>query len=135
MFGSVLFWGCFFFFFFFFYSHTCGIWKFPGQRWSNRGYSSLYATAIATPYPSRICDLHHSLHQSQILDPLSEARDQNNIFTRQHRFLKSTESQQEVFHDFFLASTLNKNLCLNIIIHLCHVSVLIFSVGLHFLPG
>ena len=28
------------------------------------------------PDPSRICDLHHSSRQSQILNPLSEARDQ-----------------------------------------------------------
>ena len=33
------------------------------------------ATAIATPDPSRICDLHHSSQQWQILNPLSEARD------------------------------------------------------------
>ena len=34
-----------------------------------------YATAIATPDPSHICNLHHSSRQCQILNPLSEARD------------------------------------------------------------
>ena len=34
-----------------------------------------YATATATPYPSLVCDLHHSSQQRQILIPLSEARD------------------------------------------------------------
>ena len=34
-----------------------------------------YATAIATPEPSHVYDLHRSLQQQQILNPLSEARD------------------------------------------------------------
>jgi len=38
-----------------------------------------YATAIATQDPSRVCDLHHSSQQHQILDPLSEARDQTHV--------------------------------------------------------
>ena len=35
-----------------------------------------YATAIATPDPSRICNLHHSSPQHWILNPLSKVRDQ-----------------------------------------------------------
>ena len=38
-----------------------------------------YPTAIAKPDPSFICDLHHSSWQIQILNPLSEARDQTCI--------------------------------------------------------
>ena len=38
-----------------------------------------YDTGIATPDASRICDLGHSLLQHQILNPLSEARDQTCI--------------------------------------------------------
>ena len=34
-----------------------------------------YSTATAAPDLSRICDLHHSSQQRQILNPLSEARD------------------------------------------------------------
>ena len=34
-----------------------------------------YTTATATPDPSRVCELHHSSQQRQILNPLSEARD------------------------------------------------------------
>ena len=34
-----------------------------------------YTTATAMPDPRRIYDLHHSSEQSQILNPLSEARD------------------------------------------------------------
>ena len=37
------------------------------------------ATATATQDPSRICDLHHGSRQWQILNPLSEARDQTHI--------------------------------------------------------
>ena len=33
-----------------------------------------YATATATRYPSGNCDLHRSLQQCQILNPLSHAR-------------------------------------------------------------
>ena len=36
-----------------------------------------YATATAMPYPSYICDLHHSSGQCRILNPLIEAWDQN----------------------------------------------------------
>ena len=35
-----------------------------------------YTTATATRDPSRVCDLHHSTWQGQILNTLSEARDQ-----------------------------------------------------------
>ena len=34
-----------------------------------------YATAIATQDPNHVCDLHHSLGQHQIFNPLNEARD------------------------------------------------------------
>ena len=36
----------------------------------------VYTTAIETQDPSCICDLHHSIRQCQILNPLSEAGDQ-----------------------------------------------------------
>ena len=36
----------------------------------------VYTTATATQDPSRVCDLHHSSWQRQILNPLSWARDQ-----------------------------------------------------------
>ena len=35
----------------------------------------VYATVTATWDPSRVCNLHHSSRQRQILIPLSEARD------------------------------------------------------------
>ena len=34
-----------------------------------------YATATATPDPRCICNLHHSLQQHWILNPLGKARD------------------------------------------------------------
>ena len=39
----------------------------------------VYATATAMWDPSRICDLHHSSEQCQVLNPLSEARDRTHI--------------------------------------------------------
>ena len=41
----------------------------------------VYPTAMATPDPSRSCDLHCSLLQCWILNPLREARDQTRILT------------------------------------------------------
>ena len=38
-----------------------------------------YTTATATKDPSRICDLHHSLWQHRISNPLSEEGDQTHI--------------------------------------------------------
>jgi len=38
-----------------------------------------YATATATQNPSHVCNLHHRSWQHQILNPLSEARDQTHI--------------------------------------------------------
>ena len=38
-----------------------------------------YTTARVMPDPSRICNLHHSSRPCQILNPLSEARDQTRI--------------------------------------------------------
>ena len=40
-----------------------------------------YTTATAMPDPSHICNLGSSLWQHQILNPLSEARDQTCILT------------------------------------------------------
>ena len=38
-----------------------------------------YASAMAMPDLSHVCDLHHSSQQRQILNPLSEAKDQTCI--------------------------------------------------------
>ena len=43
--------------------------------------ATAYATATATPDPSRICDLHHSMPQRQILNPMKEAGDRTYILT------------------------------------------------------
>ena len=40
-----------------------------------------YTTATAMQELSRVCDLHHSSWQCQILNPLSEARDQTRSLT------------------------------------------------------
>ena len=39
-----------------------------------------YAAATGVQDPSHVCDLHHSSQQCQILNPLSEARDQTHVF-------------------------------------------------------
>ena len=40
-----------------------------------------YSTVKAPPDPRRTCDLHRSLWQCQMLNPLTEARDQAHILT------------------------------------------------------
>ena len=40
-----------------------------------------FTTATATPDPSRFCDLHCSLRQCQVPNPLSEGRDRTYILT------------------------------------------------------
>ena len=40
-----------------------------------------YTTAIATQDPIQVFDLHHSLWQHRILNPLSEARNQICVLT------------------------------------------------------
>ena len=44
-----------------------------------RAAAEAYATATLMPDPSLICDLHHSLWQRRILNPLGEARDGTHI--------------------------------------------------------
>ena len=46
-----------------------------------------YTTATAMPDPSCVCNLHHSSWQRQILNPLSEARDQICILMDTRRVL------------------------------------------------
>ena len=40
----------------------------------------LLGCATVTPYLTHVFDLHHSFQQHQILNPLSEAKDQTHIF-------------------------------------------------------
>ena len=51
-----------------------------------------YAAAKAVPDPSSISDLHHSSWQCQILNQLSEARDQTRVLTDPscHRYCRAT---------------------------------------------
>ena len=51
----------------------------PGPKVKLELQLQVYATAITTPDLSRICNLHHSRQQYQILNTLSEARDQTHI--------------------------------------------------------
>ena len=39
----------------------------------------VYTTTTATPNPSLVCNLHHSLQQCRILNPLSLARDRTHL--------------------------------------------------------
>ena len=69
----------------------------PGLGVTSELQLQAYATATATPDPSGICDLHHSLQQCQILNPLSEARDGTHILTETVLGPHPSEPQRE-FH-------------------------------------
>ena len=45
-----------------------------------RAIAAAYTTAITTPDPRHVCDLHHCSQQHRIPDPLSKARDQTQVF-------------------------------------------------------
>ena len=68
-------------FFFFFHGHSYGIWKFPGPGVELELQLPAYTTARAMLDLSRSWNLHCSLQQCQILNPLSKARDQTGILT------------------------------------------------------
>ena len=63
-----------------------------------------YATATAMQDLSQVCDLHHSSQQCQILNPLTEARDQTRILTDTSWFCYHWEMMQGQ-HFFFLNNT------------------------------
>ena len=69
------------FFFAFLGGRTLSTWKFQARGVELELQLPAYVTATATQDPSRLCDLHHSLWQHRILNPLSEARDQTHILT------------------------------------------------------
>ena len=53
-----------------------------------------YTAATATPDPNCICNLHHSSQQPQILNPLSETRDQTRILRILVRFVSATSGRE-----------------------------------------
>ena len=77
-----LFFVFYFLFFVFFFFWSCLFGAAPSAyggfqaRGLIGGVAAGYTAAIAMPYPSYVCNLHHSSQQHQILNPPSEARDQ-----------------------------------------------------------
>ena len=60
----------FFFFHFFLQSHLRHM-EVPGPGFKIRAAAVAYITATATPDPRHVHDLHYSLQQYQILNPLT----------------------------------------------------------------
>ena len=65
--------------FFFFLRATSAACRSPQPRGLIGTAAMGYTTATAVRDPSNICDLHWSLQQHRILNPLSEAKDRNGI--------------------------------------------------------
>ena len=58
-----------------------------------------FATAIATPDLSRVCNIHHNSRQCQILNPLREARDQTcNLMVPSRILCHNRNSRKEIFY-------------------------------------
>ena len=73
----MVFWGFFLFCFFFllpFLGLLSGHMEVPRLGIQSELLLPVYATATAMQDPSRVCNLHHSSRQRQILNLLSEAR-------------------------------------------------------------
>ena len=61
-----------------------------------------YTTATATPDSSHISKLHHSLQQHQIINPLSEARDQSHILMDTSQVLNLLSHNGNSYRSFVL---------------------------------
>ena len=96
----------FWFFFFFFFGSFQGL--HPGHMEVPRlGFKSglqlpdtVTAAAPATPDLSCICDLHHSLRQHRILNPLGKARDQTHILMDTSRVLNPLSHNRNSYNAF-----------------------------------
>ena len=76
--------------------------KLEAQLWA-------YTTLTATPDPSCICDLHCSSWQCQVLNPLSEARDQTHILMILLRFITTEPWWVLLFTKFYKCRILKNN--------------------------
>ena len=68
-----------------------------------------YTTATATQDPSRVCNLHHSSWQRQILKPLSEAKDWTCILMELKSGSLTSEPQKEPLNCHFINTSYRKN--------------------------
>ena len=94
----------FFFFFFLFFSFLrWHLWhmEFPGLGVESKLQLYVGYGATAIPDPSCLCNLHHSLQQSWIINLLKEARDQTNVSWTLCQFLThwtTIETPKPVFY-------------------------------------
>ena len=111
----------FFFFFLLFRVTPVAYMEVPRLRVQLELPLPAYTTAIATPDPSCICDLHHSSWQCQILNPLSKARDRTCTLmntSRIHFRCTTTGTpffyllQEQVWGKFLLKYLIILNICL-----------------------
>ena len=86
----------FFFFFFVFLGPQPWHMEVPSLGVQSELPLPAYTTATTMPDPSHVCDLHHSLWQHRILNPLSRAKDRtgNLMVPSQIRFLCATTGTQ-----------------------------------------
>ena len=76
----------------------------PGLGFKSQLQLPAYAIAIAMTDPSCVCNLHCSLWQHQILNPLSEARDQARILMDTSRVLNPLSHKGNCLFIFYVYS-------------------------------
>ena len=93
-------------FLFFFYSFFLELrsrhMKFPRLGFELDLQLPANVTATAMPDPSHVCGLHNSSQKRQILNPLSEARDQTRILWILVRFVSAVPQWELLFSHFVL---------------------------------
>ena len=87
----------FFFFFSLFRAAPMAFGSFQARGRIRTAAASLYHKATATRDPSLVCNLHHSLRQRWVLNPLSKARDQTCIFVDTSWVHITAEPRWELF--------------------------------------
>ena len=95
----------FFFFFSFFRAATVAYGSSQARDTIRATAASLHQTT-ETQDLSHVCDLHHSLHQCRVLNPLNEARDRTRVLTDASRIHFCCTMMRTPELSFFNASSL-----------------------------
>ena len=80
-----------------------------------------YTRATAMPDPSRICDLHHSLRQCWILNPLSEVRDRTQTLRDASRVLNPLSHNRNSRNNVFKTKNDSSFLKLKLLVNYTYI--------------
>ena len=98
-----------FFFFWLFRATLAAYGSSQARGWIRAAAAYAYATAM--PNLSRLCDLHHSSWQCQILNPLSEARDWTCILVDASQIVNRWAMTRTPCHVCFMQAAFGEDSC------------------------